>query len=910
MTPVGDNTKRRRRGPLTETEKKNVINSLDWKGTKTDNLTFRQIKEYLDSAVYQRAVLAYERELDKIPWYMPYGRPKNFAEKVASGLVKHGIPLAGFMAFFMGVNSNIFPIALRQEELILLSLNQAAGLRYYGPRTAARLTGTALALNGVRLGTRIAQGIAAVRRGEPRPAWMPPAMMDFQGQVRRDWGGWFQEQIGLARNPALQPGMIGQRLGGGPLIEEGKTHYDLWGRGHNRPNIWHDDPLAGPAYAGQGYRLGDQPFQGPPANVAGVPNPQPDLPGAGLVDPGAQPGVPDSGIGLGFDLNAPPTAADPSSREIMVGRLLGGEYEGVRPATAGIFPPSFHADEELAEIQRTGFLPRRVQLPPSAPPAPQGFAEPPSAPLQPGPPLDNPFSVWPGQPNSGTFNLTEVKHDPFGNYVPPPSGVTPPAAPPAASVPAAPPAAIPAAPPLRNILDVDLTDVRGDIAATLARARSQGYSVSGVLDNIEAGGTEVGGLRDFWSMQHPPVQVGPDVASLGAPPINLGAAGGAVDDIAYRPLSERLMQARAHYRLPILASEDEVADAVLRQGQDARSLGGRALARGSEFSANMVDRMARTPGRVGQLGRYIRANGQAISTGGRVAFRLGGAALATAGTIFQGVRLSEMHKMRNELRGIAHSNPQDQQIQEFFKINDEATKRNDAYFGVNTALATAGVVEAGAVAATAAGYGGAIAAGIASGPVGWTLLGLGAFTALFTGVYEHQKQKQAHREYLQKIYGNATNPSLDYYLDHKDPELLKEIRQLKYYEAPKDAPEEFKKYVDSMHQEIAHAERAINIEEGVDDPRRRELHDIVRNSAPYAELDYTADFIRRNRAEQLARSESPTIWTDTDILQQARLATVDPTVNLTKQEKEVLSGKVSDDDAPVMDYHLEGGTGV
>lgn len=336
--------------------------------------------------------------------------------------------------------------------------------------------------------------------------------------------------------------------------------------------------------------------------------------------------------------------------------------------------------------------------------------------------------------------------------------------------------------------------------------------------------------------------------------------------------------------------------------------------RGITFSGNMINKMLAKGGRTAALGRFLVDHGNKVTAG----FRIGGAAVAAAGIVYGGVRMKDMHKYRDELRSIATENPHDEQIQEFFKINDEATKRNDVYFGVNTTLGSMAIASgvagaatavgggaalvtggaavgsavgsalgtgtalalgetaaagalgtaagaAGAAAGAAAGEMGAAALATMAGPVGWAALLLGAAVGSFTWIYESGKRKGEYREYLTKLYGNSSAPSLDYYLDHKDPDLLHAVNGAKNYKIKDDATDDFKTYMEGIQSQIKSAEADIKIEEGVDDPRRQRLSEILQQTVPPGELDKTSDFISRQHAQDVQNGQQTKTWTKADI---------------------------------------------
>ena len=293
--------------------------------------------------------------------------------------------------------------------------------------------------------------------------------------------------------------------------------------------------------------------------------------------------------------------------------------------------------------------------------------------------------------------------------------------------------------------------------------------------------------------------------------------------------------------------------------------------RGTTMSGKMVQSMIDRGGRIGKFGTFIAENGKQISGG----FSIAGGALAAAGVAYGGVQLHEMHKYRAELRSIADEHKDDVQIQEFFKLNDEATKRNDVYFGLNTAAAGLAIVSS-AISATAAlgasaGFSGAAAAaGLLSGPVGWAALGIGLGVGFFTWLFEKGAKKKAYREYMSTVYGSADAPSLDFYLDHKDPGLLKAINSIKNYETKDDATDEFKAYMRGLKSDINTAESAIDIEEGVDDPRRAKLASILTGTVPEMELDKTSDFIARQQAQDIQEGQTSKTWTKDDIVNHAK----------------------------------------
>ena len=274
-------------------------------------------------------------------------------------------------------------------------------------------------------------------------------------------------------------------------------------------------------------------------------------------------------------------------------------------------------------------------------------------------------------------------------------------------------------------------------------------------------------------------------------------------------------------------------------------------------------------GRIGKFGTYILEHGQQISGGVSIA----GGALAAAGIAYGGVQLHKMHKYRAELRSIADEHPDDKQIQEFFKINDEQTKRNDVYFGLNTAVGTLGIAAsaAGATAAFAgAGTTAAIIGGALAGPLGMAALGIGGAVWLFTSLFESGAKKRAYREYMSKVYGSADAPSLDYYLDHKDPELLRAVNDVKNYKVKDEATDDFKTYVAGLKGDIAQAEASIKIEEGVDDPRRAQLASILTGTVPPGELDKTSDFISRQHAQDVQNGQTTKTWSKDDIVNHAK----------------------------------------
>ena len=294
--------------------------------------------------------------------------------------------------------------------------------------------------------------------------------------------------------------------------------------------------------------------------------------------------------------------------------------------------------------------------------------------------------------------------------------------------------------------------------------------------------------------------------------------------------------------------------------------------RSTTMSGKMVQAMIDKGGNLGKMGTFIANNGRAISGG----FSIAGGALAAAGIAYGGVQLHHMHQARAELRSIKDAHPDDKQIQEFFKLNDEATKRNDVYFGLNTAVgglaitaSALGTVAAvgGSAAGVAAGFGGAAAAaGVAAGPIGWAALGIGAAVWAFTSIFESGAKKKAYREYMSQVYGSADHPSLDYYLDHKDPDLLKAVNGIKNYQLKDDATDSFKSYINGMKGDIAGAEASIKIEEGVDDPRRAQLATIMNGTVPPGELDKTSDFISRQQAQDVQQGHGPSQTWDKDAI--------------------------------------------
>lgn len=295
---------------------------------------------------------------------------------------------------------------------------------------------------------------------------------------------------------------------------------------------------------------------------------------------------------------------------------------------------------------------------------------------------------------------------------------------------------------------------------------------------------------------------------------------------------------------------------------------------GRTFSQKMLDSMRARGGRIAQFGSFIEQHGTKIATGVQVA----GAAASAAAIAYGGVQLHKMHKYRNELRSIADEHKDDAQIQEFFRINDEAVKRHDAYFGVNTAIGTLGItsglasagIASGAVAGTIGAEGALTTAGVLAGPVGWAVLGLTAVAGLFSWIYESAKKKQAYREYLTKLYGSADSPSLDYYLEHKDPDLLEQVNSIKNYETKDDATDEFKTYVESVKGKIKAVESDIDIKEGVDDPRRQKLYSILHDTVPAVELDKTSDFISRQRMQDIQLGDQVKEWSTDDIIDHAK----------------------------------------
>ena len=256
----------------------------------------------------------------------------------------------------------------------------------------------------------------------------------------------------------------------------------------------------------------------------------------------------------------------------------------------------------------------------------------------------------------------------------------------------------------------------------------------------------------------------------------------------------------------------------------------------------LIQQMSQQEGRLGNVGSYIAENGRSIGNG---FVKVGGPALFALGTYLQASSLHDMHKMRNQLQDLAKQNPNDGQIQEFFKLNNEATKRHDAYFGVNTGIGAASLaVPAAASAAASAGLIGGTAAAVATGPVGWTIwAGIGLASFIGTSLFESHKQKQAYREYLTKVYGNADHPSLDYYLQHKDPSLLAAVNEVRNYSAPPDVDADVSEYVQNAKQLINDHEKSIDIEMGIDDPRRQQLANDLNNLANFNNMDQISNIV-------------------------------------------------------------------
>jgi hypothetical protein len=393
-------------------------------------------------------------------------------------------------------------------------------------------------------------------------------------------------------------------------------------------------------------------------------------------------------------------------------------------------------------------------------------------------------------------------------------------------------------------------------------------------------------LREFYP--RPPIQQGGGVAS------------------SLKDDAEHLFPAATNVESKVGVIPHEVVAAENAQGSGAYSIGDRIIRRGQQFSSNMIDSMINRGGRIGSLGQYVRDNGTQIATKAGIAFRVAGAAAQGAAVVFNGVQLHKMHQYRQQLRDLAQQHPHDEQMQEFFKINDEATKRNDVYFGVNTAISAAGIASTAAGVGIATGVleGGGIAAGLASGPVGWALLGLGALTAVFTSIYEKKKQKEAYRNYLSKVYGNADSPSLDYYLQHKDPDLLKAVNNIKNFKLNYATPE-MQQFLDNIKQDLSNAEQDIKIEENVDDPRRQQLHEIVNRTPTAYALDKTNQFILRSEQQAHERGLQTSDWTQDQIqqhlqameqqeIQQQKHPNQDmpDTVNMTQYDEEDMQDQI------------------
>jgi hypothetical protein len=309
----------------------------------------------------------------------------------------------------------------------------------------------------------------------------------------------------------------------------------------------------------------------------------------------------------------------------------------------------------------------------------------------------------------------------------------------------------------------------------------------------------------------------------------------------------------------------------MRTGQSARSLGKSILRKGTQIPVKVVESMIEKGGKIGQVGQYLRTGGSVVGKGAGAALKIAGPVLYGVGTITGAMKVNKLHKYRNQLKEIAEKYPDDKQVQEFFKINDAATKRNDAYFGVNTALGAAGAVGAtaagvssvaGALGAAGLAEGAGVVAGAMSGPIGWAILGIGAATALFTHLFEKSKQKKAYRNYLTKLYGSADHPSLHYYLEHKDPGLLKEIDKINNYIPPENAPEQFKTYIQNVKHDIKAAQEDVKIQMNVSDPRYEKLRSIIPDTDA---LNNTAQIMLNNENYETVKGKEITKFTTEQI---------------------------------------------
>jgi hypothetical protein len=311
--------------------------------------------------------------------------------------------------------------------------------------------------------------------------------------------------------------------------------------------------------------------------------------------------------------------------------------------------------------------------------------------------------------------------------------------------------------------------------------------------------------------------------------------------------------------LPESASVEEISQAVASRGGGAKSLPLRMLDKGTQMPLSMVTWMSKRGGKLGEFGTYLLENGQKIGRGVTATVGIGGAVAGTAMIIYGGVSLAEMHKNRKELKEYVQNHPEDIASAEFFKIQDAATDRNDAYFGVNTAIGTVGIASSVAIGGTALGFwGGSTAAAALAGPIGWAALGMGAVVGAFTYIYESEKTKQEYRKYLTKLYGNSSTPSLDFYLDKKNPALLMKLNTLRDYVIPENASPEFRRYVEHLKQGI---ESAYNpkyyVTEG-EEPREAQLAGLVGNVPSTRALELSADYYTLSNAQHKALGIPPT----------------------------------------------------
>ena len=229
------------------------------------------------------------------------------------------------------------------------------------------------------------------------------------------------------------------------------------------------------------------------------------------------------------------------------------------------------------------------------------------------------------------------------------------------------------------------------------------------------------------------------------------------------------------------ASAEEVLDAVEKLGS-AKSV----MQRAATYPAKMLESMVEKGGFTGKLATYIMENGKAIQGG----FLLAGNAIAVGSSIFEGVKLSELHKAKNAMKQYTIDHPEDKMAKEFLERQEAGVKRHDAYFGVNTGLTTAGVATGIAAGMAEAGYGGALATGLAStGPVGWVLLGLGATAMATIAIVEDESQKKEYKDYLQKHFAHKDLSEVAGFgrLAKDSPELAQYVNGFLSHEVPFNA---------------------------------------------------------------------------------------------------------------------------